>query len=336
MASVRRCIDCDQVLVDDVGPATDDEVTSGASPLGSGDQIAYELEGWGNQLKVTLEGMLVRQGIRRVWEAGALVVAAADEEVVDGLIATLEGDAVEELDDEGPRIAFEIEGLDADGQAELDARLIAEAVPHAWDDDGALLVAEADGDRVTELIEAVLDAEEEHGADDDGLAAIAALSDLYVATDRLVKNPTERKQATSYVVAQRALDGGSLPYGFATDDWDHLRSLALDLAEQVTPYADPAALAEAAPSDDADEVDGDAEVDIEAEADADDLPVPDDGPEVDDDDEPEVDDEPDVEDGDTDDDDGEADAEGDDAEASVEERARNSAEALRDLLLDYV
>ena len=88
MASVRRCIDCDAMLVDEVGPEGD-VVASTATPLGAGDQIAYELDGWGNQLRVTLSGMLDLHGIAHVWEVGALVVAAPHEEAVDELIAAL-------------------------------------------------------------------------------------------------------------------------------------------------------------------------------------------------------------------------------------------------------
>ena len=95
VATVRRCIDCDITLADEIltagAPADDDAVSSGA-PVGAGDQIGYELDGWGNQLKVTLEGMLDRAAIGRVWEAGALVISVADEEAVDELIATLEGE----------------------------------------------------------------------------------------------------------------------------------------------------------------------------------------------------------------------------------------------------
>lgn len=234
VATVRRCIDCDAMLIDEVGPEAEGEAgPSSSSPVGTGDQLGYELEGWGNQLKVTLEGMLARAGIGRVWEAGALVVAAADEEAVDDLIATLEGDDVAALDDEISRVALEIEGLDADAQAELDARLLARSVPHAWDDEGALVVAEADEDRVLELIDEVLDGAP---ADGDGLAAQNALSALFVAVDRLVKNPYDEKLATAYVQAASALDGLAVPYGFVASEWSDLTDEAARLASDVAAH----------------------------------------------------------------------------------------------------
>jgi len=237
VATVRRCIDCDAMLVDKAGPEAEggEAGPSSGSPVGTGEQIGYELEGWGNQLKVTLEGMLARAGIGRVWEAGALVVSVADEEAVDDLIATLEGDDMPELDDETPRVALEIEGMDADDQAELDAQLAAGSVPHAWDDEGALIVAQADEDQVLDLIDEVLNGRPDEG---DGLAAQEALSALYVAVDRLVKNPHDRKLATAYVRSAALLDNIDVPYGFAASEWSDLAAEAARLADDVAGHAD--------------------------------------------------------------------------------------------------
>lgn len=230
VATVRRCIDCDTTLVDDDTGRGEATPAAVSSPLGDGDQLGYELEGWGNQLKVTLEGMLEAEGVRRVWEAGALVVAAADETAVDELIATVEGDDVPGPDEDVDRVALEIEGLDGDGFAELDARLIAAAVPHAWDDEGALVISEADEDEVLALVEVVLEGADAGG---DGLAAQQALSVLYVAVDRLVKDPTDAKLARTYTEAVGGLGGLGVPYGFAAGEWRSLVAEAEALAGLV-------------------------------------------------------------------------------------------------------
>ena len=265
VATVRRCIDCDVVLVEESSSAVEAEST--ATPVGDGDQVGYELEGWGNQLKVTLEGMLDNAGIHRAWEAGALVVAAADEEAVDDLIATLEGDDIAELDDDTPKVALEIEGLDVDGHAELDARLIAGSVPHAWDDEGALVVAEEDEERVLAIVDEVLD-----GPDDetDGLAAVEAMGALFVAVDRLMHGPTDPGLIADYHGAALAMEGLSVPYGFTTADWSSLvdEAAALD-ARLVPPAATDASDssdASGSPEDDGAEDDGADEDGAELEA----------------------------------------------------------------------
>lgn len=232
VASVRRCIDCDAMLVDEVGPGGE-AVASVASPLGEGDQIAYELEGWGNQLRVTLSGMLDLNGIAHVWEVGALVVAAPHEEKVDELIAAVEGGEGEELDADVPQVAFEIEGVSADELSALDAELIAAHIPHAWQETGELLVPEESEEEVAELIEAVLNpAEDEAG--DDGLATHAALDALYVAVDKLGKDPADAKLVARYQAAADGLGGLTVPYGMSGNEWEALLAQVEDLRAVLT------------------------------------------------------------------------------------------------------
>ncbi len=264
MATVRRCIDCDVVLVDEVATTdvSPDDAVSVGEPVGAGDQIGYELDGWGNQLKVTLEGMLERAGIGRVWEAGALVVAAADEDAVDDLIATLEGGDVDDLDDDVVRVALEIEGLDADGHDELDARLLADGIVHAWDDEGALVVAEDDEERVLAIIDDALDPD---GPAGDGLAAHEALSAVYVAVDRLAKHPTDPKLAQAYRSATDGLAELATPYGFTAADWAELGDDARSLADLVAP---PSADVDGDGGDGGADPDTDAKSDTETETEA--------------------------------------------------------------------
>ena len=277
--------------------------------------MGYELGGWGNQLKVSLEGMLDKAGIARAWEAGALVVAAADEAVVDDLIATLEGGDVDDLDDDVVRVALEIEGLDPDGHDELDARLLADAIWHAWDDEGALVVAEDDEARVLEIIEDVLDGESPSDGSD-GLAAQEALSAGYVAVDRLIKDPHDRKLSAAFVAAAERLAVVDVPYGFAASTWAELVEEAGALARAVRPHA---GLADPE-SGDEDEVEDEVEHESEDEAEAD--------ADVDTDTDVVVEAEPDQESDD--------DAASDDGALDADARDRQAARALRAKLADLV
>ena len=235
VATVRRCIDCDELLVDDIS-ADPTVPASTAAPVGEGEQVGYELAGWGNQLKVTLEGMLDRAGVPRAWEAGALLVPASQEATVDALIATVEGDDAAVLDEAAAKVALEIEGLDADDRADLDARLLAEGVVHVWNDEGDLVVAETDEDRVIAMIEEVFAGETASEADE--LAAQQALSALYVAVDRLVKNPHDRKLATRFQEAASPMVDLPVPYGFTNADWSSLKSDVQKLSDRLEPHAD--------------------------------------------------------------------------------------------------
>ncbi|MEO6988986.1 MAG: hypothetical protein ABI239_10120, partial [Aquihabitans sp.] len=229
---------CDANLVDDVIPSDDAEPPrSSARPEASGNHLTYELEGWGNQLKVTLEGMLDRAGIARVWEAGALVVPAVHEADVDSLIATLEGGDVADVEDDLPRVALEIEGLDADRQADLDAQLMASGLAYAWDDEGDLVVLDDDEEAVLIIIGDVLD-DEADDDDSDPLAGQAALSDLFVAVDRLVKKPGDPALARPVGEAVSRFDGLAVPYGFSGADWDALVAEGRDLVRLIDPTED--------------------------------------------------------------------------------------------------
>lgn len=231
VASVRRCIDCEVALVEESDAVEKSPTASASSAPTDGDEVAYELEGWGNQLKQTLEGMLDRAGVRRVWEASALVVAAEHEEVVDQLVATVEGADLPDLDDNSAQIAFEMEGIGPDELVDLDARLIAAGLAHAWDEAGALLVAEADEDEAEAIIQDVLDQPEE--PEIDGLVTQQALSALFVAVDKLMKDPTDVKLARRYSEAVEALADLPVPYGLTGIEWDDLHDEVRALANLV-------------------------------------------------------------------------------------------------------
>jgi hypothetical protein len=228
IATVRRCIDCDATLVDDVVPRSATEEVTVADD-DDRRMVHLTLPNWGNQLKVTLEGMLDRQGIPRAWEAGDLVVPAARRDEVRDLIAAVEGSETPELAEDATMVALEIEGLDAAGLEELDGRLLATSVAHAWTDDGELLVAEADEEQVLILIQEVFDEE----VADPGFDSAEALTTLYLATDRMVKRIGDRKTETTFVQAARRVAGIEVPYGLDGAAWRRLVADAADLAGQL-------------------------------------------------------------------------------------------------------
>lgn len=254
-------------LVDEVADDGEGVSVAAAAPVGEGGQLAYELEGWGSQLKVALEGMLDRAGIPRVWEAGALVVPSEVEAEVDELIATVEGSEAIDLAEDVPQIAFEIEDLSDDELAELDARLLAAQIAHAWEDSGALLVAEADEEATAAIVGEVLAGED---PDDDGLATHEALSALYVAVDKLIKDPLDAKLVARYVAAAEPVADLGVPYGLDGGAWSSLVADVAALRALVDAEADADAIDvdEPAPSVDDGEPPAD---DEEHDVDGDDL-----------------------------------------------------------------
>lgn len=241
VASVRRCIDCDVVLVDLAADDGDDAATSAstATPVNRGEEVAYELEGWSNQLKLSLEGMLDRAGIRRVWEAAVLVVPAEAEAEVDALIATVEGVEAVELDEDDVQVAFDVHQLTAEELDELDARLFASGIPHAWTDELELLVAEDVADAVEAAIDEVLNPTEgDASGADEGIEVQARLSALYVAVDKLAKDPLGAKPVARFLAASEGMHDLGVPYGLSGEEWTGFLATVDDLRTVVQSDAD--------------------------------------------------------------------------------------------------
>lgn len=249
VASVERCADCDEPLVD-----APDDATAEAAGLGDadpGDQIAYEIGDWTNEARVVLDGMLTRQGIVHVWEAGTLVVRAEDEERTDALVDEVEMTEVPTLDPDADQVVYEITGWDEGQRADLEAALMADEIPHGWDVNGDLVVLEADEERVEPMLdrfdmEGELTADEVAAEpdepvtanDDDGLAAQDAMSDLFIAADKLMKDATDKDAISRLATASDRTETLGLPYGFSTAVWADLRAKATDLRALVEDQAD--------------------------------------------------------------------------------------------------
>lgn len=237
LATVRRCIDCDVLLVDDpVGPDAVAELSEVDDHGDGHGTIRMTLESWGNQLKITLDGMLQRRGIPHVWEAGDLVVSERFRSDLEELLASVEGREI----DAGPAgreaptgelVSLDIEGLDADVRDRLDGLLMAADVEHAWGEDGGLVISTADETVVLELIDRAF--ETDGGADAVGAEPQSVLTDLFVATDRLSRRIGDPRSEAEYRDAADAVQDCPIPYGFDPPAWDDLVATARTLVHSA-------------------------------------------------------------------------------------------------------
>jgi hypothetical protein len=237
LSSVDRCVDCDVELVD--APPAEEVDGDAQTVLVEGDQLTYELIGYANETKVYLDGMLTKAGVPHVWQAGDLVVRAADRTVVDELVE--EASALEEPLEPDDEVVYEIVGFDEGQVSDLGAMLQAEDIEHSWDEQGDLVVRAADEDRVAAILDRIdmadeLTAEEveasgddaDDGAGDgeDGLAAQDAMSDLFVVVDKLMKDPDDEGLHTSLAAAATRLGDLGVPFGFSKGTWSDLQARA--------------------------------------------------------------------------------------------------------------
>jgi hypothetical protein len=203
-----RCRDC-RLSVADPPPPT-------LAEGGDDDDVGFELEEWSAGERGRLSAGLRDRAIPFRWEPGlTLVVGVADEELVDGLLDDMEAE------DQGRRPSPSA-GADFAGDEDFDDDDEDDDERDDDDDDDADDDDDDDDD----------DDEDEDGGDG-GERAHAAMGDLFVAADRLMKRPDDARVAEDMVAAATVVQESRPPYGFEPVAWLQIRELASATVEAV-------------------------------------------------------------------------------------------------------
>ncbi len=230
-----RCADCSVALVDS-GPSVLD--------LPDDDQLVYELGEWSTARRTLLESLLGADGIAHAWEAADLVVHVDDETRVDALVDAIEQGGVaaastsEQAGLEGDQLVYELDEWNAVDRQRLGEELTAAGVPFVWDSSDALVVSAEDEEAVEHVLDMVeypdaLDAVEGQGDGDDE-AAQETLSDLFLASDRLMHDPTDEDGTNGLLKAVEVASEVSVPYGLAPATWKAVLEHASELREGLS------------------------------------------------------------------------------------------------------
>ncbi len=231
----------------------------------TGEWLAYELHEWSLESRVMLQQLLTVDKVVHSWQGTTLMVHESLEETVDSLV-----DEVEETEEAkeatsrpiGPEdslTAFELAEWSEALRSELVERLVQARVPHLLDTEGDtegddreddaeggtdqetepgevcdLLVREADEDRVELVIDDLLAREEEAQFEElDGLEVNELLSALFVACDRLRRDPGDLDGMRGVVMNARRIAGVRTPFGFSAPNWRALRNSVGELLDLV-------------------------------------------------------------------------------------------------------
>jgi hypothetical protein len=219
IASVAMCVDCLVPLRDDVEAAGREEpAPARTGPMGeqTGEQTAYDLAEWDPDNRVLLARVLDSEQIPHVWEATDLVIRQEDEQRVEAIMDDIDLD-----DEEGEQVVYELSDWAPELRATLVERLELARVAYAWDDNGDLVVDENDEDVVEQLLDE-LEFPDSLDADEDAPPETAAqdvMSDLFVAADRLKKDPADHEGVLGAFDGAQAAAALPTPYGFTDDDW---------------------------------------------------------------------------------------------------------------------
>ena len=239
-AEVAACVEC--------GVATVSEPPADAADVGEADedQLEYDLHEYSSQSRSMMESLLLGAGVPHAWQGAVLVVREADEEQVDGFVDAVQRAAVPALPDDELRVAYELSDFDDDYLGRLTGALDAAGIAYGFDEDGDLQVAAADEARVEKLFDRLAESEDtdgggsaEFGPGLDGVDAHDVLSRLFVASDRLQRNPRDRKGNRNLARGGEEIRQLALPFGFEARTWravlDQVQALSDIVDSDATP-----------------------------------------------------------------------------------------------------
>jgi hypothetical protein len=219
-AEVEEPEEAADVVEDEVTDEAEDVVEEGEER--DDDQIAFELADWGARERKMIDDQLGALRVPRAWEASTLVVAVRDSEVVDDLIDEIEERLALDLSHDVEPVIYDVGDWPEGLEERFIEALIAERVPH---ERGyrAVTVGIDDEERVDGIVEQVSQAWEDEQVPDaevDGPDAQDVLSELFVSSDRLLHDPSDRPATVRFDDAAASVEAMDLPFGFVADDWE--------------------------------------------------------------------------------------------------------------------
>jgi hypothetical protein len=151
-----------------------------------------------------------------------LHVAAVDEAVVENILDIVESAANPPLDTGQDQVAYDLSEWDDDQLTALVDELDAAGIASAWDGD-ELFVYVVDEQAVDELLDRVAHPHELPAEEDDGGGGGELMGELFVAADRLLRDPEDHEGTVAMLDLGQAVAKSEPPYGLQAREWDHMR-----------------------------------------------------------------------------------------------------------------
>lgn len=198
-----------------------------------GDERVFDLAGWPEEALALVRASLDEDGMAHRWEAGTLVVDAAQREDAAALLDDVVAASMPRLDGDSDRTAYDLaDWPDYEVEVLLGA-LEDGGILHEWTEEGELLVYEADEARVDELFERLDLRGPDPGIELDGEVLTDLLTNLFVATDKLSEDADD---ADAIIAAHNAIlevQQLAVPYGMNPDSWQVLVADAAELRRLI-------------------------------------------------------------------------------------------------------
>ena len=200
----------------------------------AGEWLEYDFHEWALEKRVMLQQLLTAEQTVHSWQGTTLIVHHSLEEKVDELVNEVEEVTDGRVDLGSDQVAFEMQDLPGELHDDLLEGLAAVGIPHEIDADGDLAVRAEDEERAEAVINELLArAGEADLAEMDGLELNDLLSELFVACDRLRRNPRDADGVLEGLSSARQVAQVRTPFGFSAVDWRAARGAADKLAEML-------------------------------------------------------------------------------------------------------
>lgn len=230
LEDVAECLECGVPLVEEK-PTPPELVGEEHEP-----QTAYELYEWSFESRRMLDQLLTGEDVAHGWQGAVLIVREADEDRVDGLLEQAEAADGPVLDPDVDQIGYAMDDWSAEAQSLLIEALGLAGIPHLFDQDGELVVAEEHEEQVDEIIETItarVAIEDELGEAStvmEGLELNDFLGEVRSLATRLGRNPGDAKSTLGLVRHARTLADVRTPFGFDSRRWAAIRKAGSDMS----------------------------------------------------------------------------------------------------------
>lgn len=186
-------------------------------------KVHYDLSAWTFDQRADLSEALAGVDLPHAWDGEELMVPESAEDATDAMFEKLEAEMGPfpiglEADAESTEFGLD-EWTDADRKI-LTESLVESEIPHRWDGTTVVIAQDAE-DAVDDLLDAIEsgalmsadpDATDSHAPD-------GALSDIFLAANKLAKDPFDVKSRNTMIAMNEQIDAKHPPYAFAPRSW---------------------------------------------------------------------------------------------------------------------
>jgi hypothetical protein len=233
------------------------------------EEVVFDLSNLAAEQRQVLAMRLTAAAVAYHWEGSDLVASTSDAGAINDAIAVLQGassdtaymeaeplveaapgpsDDTETPADPvalGDETVFDLLNLSAEERRHLSMRLTGAGIAHRWEVGTDLIVPTDSSDQIEFYVNQVRNPDgfgddeiEAFDEDVDDEAIYSAMSNLYVAADKLMQRPGDGSTINSFYDASDDVDGLPAPFGFDPRVWAQVLGLASSIADALDAEAD--------------------------------------------------------------------------------------------------